>query len=72
MKLSPGKVGFDPTYQEIDDRLFEYQYKLMDQWRELYLQAIDPFTHAMTDPLDNTVQIICYVDTNHAGNILNR
>ena len=29
MKLTPGKVGFDPTYQEIDDRIFEYQYKVM-------------------------------------------
>ena len=33
MKLIPGRVVFDPTYQEIEDILFKYQSNVMDQWR---------------------------------------
>ena len=33
---TPGRVGFDPTYQEIDVIIFEYQYKIMDHWRYFY------------------------------------
>ena len=72
MKLNPGRVGFDPTYQDISDRLFEDQYNVMDQWRNFYPEAIDSLPRGMPEPLGNTFQIIFYVGSNHTGNILNR
>ena len=71
MKLNPGRVGFDPTYQDISDRLFEDQYNVMDQWRDFYLGSINSLPSGMPKLLYKTVQIICYVDANHVGNILN-
>ena len=72
IKFNSGRVALDLTYQEIDNILFEDQSKVMDQWREIYPEAIGPFTHGISEPSGITVQIICYVDTNHAENILNR
>ena len=31
MNFNPGRLGFDSKYNEINGRLFEYQYKVMDQ-----------------------------------------
>ena len=70
MKLNPGIVVFDTTYQEIYGRLFEDQYKVMDQWRYFYPEAINLLPHVMPETLGETVQIICYVDANHVRNIL--
>jgi len=72
MKYNVGRLGFDPTLQEIDDRLFDDQNKVIDQWRDFYPEAIDPLPHGMPEALGKSVQIICYVDANHAGNLLNR
>ena len=44
MKLNPGRVVFYPTYQEIDDRLFEDQSKVVDQWREFNQRSL---THCL-------------------------
>ena len=45
---------------------------MIDQWRDFYPEAINPLPHGMTNLLGRTVQTICYVGENHAGNILNR
>ena len=72
MNLNPGRLGFDPTLQEIDNKLFEDQSKVMYKWREFYLEAIEKLPHGVTETLVETIQMICYVHANHAGNILNR
>ena len=46
--------------------------KVIDQWREFYPEAIDPLLHGMLEVLVKYEKIICYVDANHAGNLLNR
>ena len=70
--LKPVGVIFYLTCQDINDRLFEDQSKLMYQWRNFYPEAIDPLPHSILQPFVKTVQIICYIDANYAGNILNR
>ena len=45
---------------------------MIDQRRGFYPEDIDPMQHGMPEALGKSVKIICYVDTNHAGNILNR
>ena len=67
-----GRLGFHPTLQDIDDILFDDQNKVIYQRRDFYLEDIDPLPHGMPEALGKSVKIICYVDTNHAGNILNR
>ena len=44
---------------------------MMYQWREFYPEAIGSFPHSIPEPLGNNVQMMCYVDANHAANILN-
>ena len=72
MKHNQGRLGFDPTLQEIDDRLFDDKNKVIDHWRDFYLEAIDLVTHGMPEALGKSVHIIFYVDVNRAGNLLNR
>ena len=64
-------MGFDPTLQEIDDRFFNDQNKVIDHWREFYPEAIDLWPHGIPELLGHSVQIICYVDANHTGDLLN-
>ena len=54
MNLTPGKVGLDPTYQDISNRFLEDQSNVMDQWRHFYPEAINPFPHIMKKPLGKT------------------
>ena len=72
MKLNPGIVVVHPTYQDIEDRLFEDRSKVMYQWRYFYPDGINPLHHDMTEPFDKTIRIICYVNASYAGNILDR
>ena len=46
--------------------------KVIDKWREFYPKAIDLLPHGIPEALGKSVKMICYVDANHAGNILNR
>ena len=72
IKLNPGIVVFDPTYQDIDDRLFEDRSKVMYQWRYFYPDGINQLPHGMPEPFHITVRIICYINSSNVGNILNR
>ena len=51
MKYDHGRLGFDPTLQEIDDIFFNNQNKVIDQRREFYPEAIDPLPHGMSEAL---------------------
>ena len=72
MKQNWGRLGYDPTLQDIDDRFFDNQNKLIDHWRDFYPEAIYMLPHGVPEALGKSVQIIYYVDANQAGNILNR
>ena len=72
MKYNQGRLRFDPTLQDIDDRFFDDQNKMIDQWRGFYPEAIEPLPHVIPEALGKYVKMICYVDVNQAGNILIR
>ena len=72
MKHNQGRLVFDTTLQEIDDRFFDDQNTMIDHWRDFYMEAIYPFPHGIPEALVKYVHIIWYVDVNHSGNILNR
>ena len=67
-----GSFVFDTTLQEIDDRFSDDQNKVIDKWRYFYLEAIDQLPYDIPEALGKYVHMICYVDANHAGNLLNR
>ena len=72
MKKNRGRLGFYTMLQEICDRLFDDQNKVIDQWMYFYPGAIDSLPYGMPEALGKYEHIICYVDANHAGNLLNR
>ena len=72
MKHNWGHLVFDPKLQDIDDRFFDDQNMVIDQWRYFYTEAIDPLPHGMPEALGKSVHIICYVIAINAGNILKR
>ena len=42
MKHNWGHLVFDPKLQDIDDRFFDDQNKVIDQCRDFYTEDIDP------------------------------
>jgi len=50
---------------EIDDRCF----KAVD-WKDFYPEAVDKLPPGMPEPLGLPVEISCFVDADHAGNLL--
>jgi len=56
---------FDPTYPDIDDRHF----RSVD-WEDLYPEATDKLPLGMPEPLGLPVEITCFVDVDHTGNLL--
>jgi len=61
------KLVFDPAYPEIDERRF----KDVD-WKDFYPDASDELPPGMPEPLGLPVKISCFVDADHAGNLLTR
>ena len=72
MKKNQGRLGSDTTLKDIEDIQIDDQNKVIDKWREFYMEAIEALPHGMPEALVKYVQIICYVDANQAGNLLNR
>jgi len=61
------KLVFNPAYLEIDDRRF----KDVD-WKDFYPKASDELPPGMPEPLGLPVDVSCFVDADHAGNLLTR
>jgi len=59
------RIVFDPVYPEIDDRHF----KNVD-WGDFYPEATNEFPPGMPEPLGLPVEITCFMDADHAGNLL--
>jgi len=53
------------AYPKIDDRHF----KTAD-WKDFYPEAIDELPPGMPEPLGLPVKISCFVDADHARNLL--
>ena len=47
IKHNQGCFGFDPTLQEINDRFFDDQNKVIGQFMDFYPEAIDLIPHSM-------------------------
>jgi len=61
------RIVFDPAYPNIDDRNF----KSVD-WEDFYPEATDKLPPGMPEPLGLSVEITCFVDVDHARNLLTR
>ena len=58
MKHNQGRLVFDTTLQDIDDRFFDAQNTMIDHWRDCYMEAIYPFPHGIPEVLVKYVHII--------------
>jgi len=59
------RIVFDPAYPKIDDRCF----KNVD-WEDFYPEATNELPPSMPEHLGLPVEITCFVDVDHAGNLL--
>ena len=62
------KLVFDPNMPEIDESCFKHN---MD-WTPFYGDLAEELPSKMPDPLGKGVNIFCFVDSNHAGNVVTR
>jgi len=60
-------IVFDPAYPDIDDWRFH-----QGDWFDFYLNATDELPPNMPEPHGLPVNITCFVDADHAGNLLTR
>jgi hypothetical protein len=60
-------IVFDDKIPDLDDRRF----KKVD-WRDIYGDVSEPLPPNMPTPLGNPVEIHCFVDADHAGNLVTR
>jgi len=58
------RLVFDPAYLNIDDRRFH-----IGDWTDFYPGAYDELPPHMPEPQGLHVDITCFVDTDHAGNL---
>jgi len=61
------RVVFDPSYPTIDDRRFQ-----IFDWVDFYPDACDELPPGMPESRGLPVEISCFVDADHAGNLLTR
>jgi hypothetical protein len=58
--FDPADPYFDPvTFQEVD-------------WSDFYGDVVEELPPKMPKPMGNSVNITCFVDANHAGNVVTR
>jgi len=61
------RLVFDPAYPTIDDRRFH-----VTDWTDFYPDACDELPPHMPEPRGLPVDITCFVDADHAGNLVTR
>jgi len=59
------QVVFDLAYPDIDERQFHNP-----DWTDFYPEACDKLPPSMPEPQGLPVEKLCFVDANHAGNLL--
>jgi len=61
------RLVFDPAYPDIDDKRFR-----VSDWSVFYPEANDELPPHMPEPRGFPVEVTCFVDADHAGNLLTR
>jgi len=61
------RLVFDPAYPDIDERRF-----LPADWSDFYPDASDELPPNMPEPRGLPVDVTCFVDADHAGNLATR
>ena len=64
------KIVFDPKDVRIDETCFAQV--PVDEWREFYGDVAEELPATMPEPLGRPVKITCFVDADHAGNLVTR
>ena len=59
---------FDPAMPSIDERVFNDN----ADWRDFYGDVAEELPLKMPEPKGKHVTISCFVDVNHAGNVITR
>jgi hypothetical protein len=62
------RIVFDPKTPHIDERVFKSQ----ADWRDFYGDVIEELPPNMPEPKGQPVVVSCFVDANHAGNVITR
>jgi hypothetical protein len=63
-----GKIVFDPTSPMLDEECFQHDV----DWKQFYGDIIEEEPNDMPNPLGLPVNVSCFVNANHAGNIITR
>jgi hypothetical protein len=61
-------IVFDDAYPDINEKAFPPHC----DWSDFYPDATEPLPPRMPEPRGYSVEITCFVDANHAGNLLTR
>ena len=64
------KLVFDPTRVELDESSFAEVG--IDGWKDFYGDMVEELPPRMPTPQGRPVDITCYVDANHPGNVVTR
>ena len=64
------KLVFDPKEVILDEACFSQA--PMDEWKEFYGDVAEQIPTDMPEPLGNPATITCFVDADHAGNVVTR
>lgn len=67
MKHGESAIAFDPMKPDIDESAFQEV-----DWKDFYGEVEEELPPKMPEPLGRAVTISCFVDANHAGNIVTR
>ena len=70
LKEIPGTIVFDSKIPDIEEQLFHSSNKSV--WEEFNPEAEEAIPGNAPPPRGNPVYVGCYVDANHAGNLLTR
>ena len=65
-----GRIVFDSSRPYIDETLFNST--RAEHWKEFYPDAAEAIPHNMPEPRGRPVHMVCYVDADHAGNLMTR
>ena len=63
-----GRIVFDPKTPQIDERAFNVD----ADWTDFYGDVSEELPPKMPEPKGKSVCISCFVDANHAGNVITR
>lgn len=62
------RIVFDPKTPNIDERVFNSD----AEWQDFYGDVREELPPSMPEPKGKSIQISCFVDANHAGNVITR